>query len=70
MNWIVDLFTGTSIAHSILVYALVIACGVILGKMKILGVSLGTTFVLFVGILLGHYLLYRYAGGSRILLVV
>ena len=54
MNWIVDLFTGTSIAHSILVYALVIACGVILGKMKIFGVSLGTTFVLFVGILLGH----------------
>lgn len=54
MEWIVDLFTGGSIAHSILVYSLVIALGVILGKMKIFGISLGATFVLFVGILVGH----------------
>lgn len=54
MDWLVDLFTGTTIAHSILVYSLVIALGVILGKVKICGISLGTTFVLFVGILMGH----------------
>ncbi len=54
MDWIVDLFTGTSIAHAIMVYSLVIALGVILGKVKIFGVSLGATFVLFVGILMGH----------------
>ena len=54
MDWIVDLFTGGSVAHSILVYSLVIALGVMLGKVKFFGISLGTTFVLFVGILMGH----------------
>lgn len=54
MDWIVDLFTGGSVAHSILVYSLVIALGVVLGKVKFFGISLGTTFVLFVGILMGH----------------
>ena len=55
MDWIVDLFTGGSVAHSILVYSLVIALGVMLGKVKFFGISLGTTFVLFVGILMGHF---------------
>lgn len=55
MDWIVDLFTGGSVAHSILVYSLVIAFGVMLGKVKFFGISLGTTFVLFVGILMGHF---------------
>ena len=41
-------------AHTLLIYALVIALGVILGKVKIFGVSLGATFVLFCGILFGH----------------
>lgn len=45
---------NSSIAHAIFLYALVIAFGVILGKIKIFGVSLGVTFVLFVGILVGH----------------
>ena len=55
MEWFTDLFNGTSIAHSVLLYALVIAAGVLLGRVKIFGVSLGVTFVLFVGILLGHF---------------
>ena len=55
MNWLYDLITGNSIAHAILVYSFVIACGVILGKMKLKGISLGATFVLFVGILVGHF---------------
>ena len=50
MDWLVDLFTESSIAHDILVFALVIAMGVLLGKIKIFGISLGVTFVLFVGI--------------------
>ena len=55
MEWIVELFTGTSIAHTAFLYALVIAAGVLLGRIKIFGVSLGVTFVLFVGILMGHF---------------
>ena len=54
MNWLKDLFLGSSIAHTILIFALVIAAGIALGKIKIKGVSLGITFVLFVGIFAGH----------------
>ena len=55
MDWIVNLFTNTeSVAHLALLYAIVIAIGVYLGKLKIGGISLGVTFVLFAGILAGH----------------
>ena len=54
MNWLFDLFAGSTIAHALFVYSIVIAIGVILGKVKFLGISLGATFVLFVGILMGH----------------
>ena len=55
MDWLVKLFTTPdSVAHIALLYAVVIAVGVYLGKIKIGGVSLGVTFVLFVGILAGH----------------
>lgn len=55
MDWIVNLFTNTeSVAHITLLYAIVIAIGVYLGKIKIGGISLGVTFVLFAGILAGH----------------
>ena len=54
-HWLKDLFMTTdSVAHIVLLYAIVIAIGVYLGKIKILGVSLGVTFVLFAGILAGH----------------
>ncbi len=55
MDWIKELIFGSSIAHTAFLYSLVIAAGVLLGRVKILGVSLGVTFVLFVGILLGHF---------------
>lgn len=55
MNWFIDLMTGSSVAHAILVYSFVIAIGVILGKVKFFGISLGVTFVLFVGIAAGHF---------------
>ena len=55
MDWIINLFTNSeSVAHIALLYALVIAVGVLLGKMKIAGISLGVTFVLFAGIVAGH----------------
>ena len=54
-QWLNDLFTTTdSVAHIALLYAVVIAVGVYLGKIKIGGVSLGVTFVLFAGIVAGH----------------
>ena len=55
MDWIINLFTNTeSVAHIALLYAIVIAIGVYLGKIKIFGISLGVTFVLFASILAGH----------------
>ena len=54
MNWLTELFIGNSVAHTIFIYAIVIAIGVLLGKVKIFGISLGATFVLFCGILVGH----------------
>jgi putative transport protein len=57
MEWFVNLFTnGGSIAHIVLIYSFVITLGVLLGKIKIGGISLGVTFVLFVGIIAGHFL--------------
>ena len=55
MEWFTELLTGNSIAHAVLIYAFVIATGVMLGKIKIAGISLGVTFVLFMGILVGHF---------------
>ena len=55
MYWLQDLLTNpNSIAHIVALYAFVIAAGVLLGKIKVFGISLGVTFVLFVGILAGH----------------
>ena len=55
MDWLINLFTANdSVAHIVLLYAIVIAVGVYLGKIKFLGISLGVTFVLFAGILAGH----------------
>jgi putative transport protein len=54
LDWLISLFTEDGIAHTILLYAFVIAMGVMIGKVKFFGVSLGVTFVLFVGILVGH----------------
>ena len=55
MNWLINLFTTTdSVAHIALLYSVVIALGVYLGKIKIGGISLGVTIVLFAGIVAGH----------------
>ena len=56
MDWLQNLlFDENSIAHIVLLYSFVIAVGVLLGKIKFFGVSLGVTFVLFTGIVCGHF---------------
>ena len=56
MSWIENLlFAPESVAHTVLLYSFVIALGVYLGKQKFLGISLGVTFVLFIGLIAGHF---------------
>ena len=57
MDWITTLLLpgSTSVASTLVLYSFVIAAGIYIGKLKIAGVSLGVTFVLFVGILMGHF---------------
>jgi len=54
MNWIVKLFTDDTVAHAVLIYGLVIAIGIWLGKVKFFGISLGVTWVLFMGLLFSY----------------
>ncbi len=56
MDWLISLVAPSSqtLANTIMLYSFVIFTGIFLGKIKILGVSLGVTFVLFVGLLMGH----------------
>ena len=55
MNWFNELIFGTGIGHSVMLLSICIVCGILLGRIKIFGISLGITFVLFVGILMGHF---------------
>ncbi len=55
MNWIYELLAAESVAQTIIIYSFVIAVGVILGKIRVLNISLGITFVLFTGIAVGHF---------------
>lgn len=53
-DWLNDLFTKTSIAQSVIIYGLVIAIGIWMGRIKIAGISLGITWVLFAGLILSY----------------
>lgn len=57
MEWLFDLISPghTELASTLVLYSFVIAVGIFLGKLKIGGISLGVTFVLFVGIVMGHF---------------
>ena len=55
MEWLYTLFFGTGIAHAVLIFALVITIGILLGKVKIGGISLGVTWILFIGIIFSHF---------------
>ena len=50
-----DLFFGQGVTHTILLLALVIGIGIYLGRFKVKGVSLGSTWILFVGIIVSHF---------------
>ena len=55
MNWFESLCSDyLSTANTVLLYALIISIGVLLGKVKVRGISLGITWVLFVGLFAGH----------------
>lgn len=54
MQWLLDLFTKPSVAEQIVALSITAALGLMLGKIKIKGISLGGAGALFVGILLGH----------------
>ena len=60
-------FWGGGVSHSLLILALVISFGLILGKIKIRGVSLDLTWVLIIGIVC---LFYRLTGWSGLLFFV
>lgn len=55
MDWFIQLFTGHSAAHTVIILSLVIAMGVALGHVKLFGISLGIAGVLFSGLLFGHF---------------
>lgn len=55
MDWLINLFTSNSVAHSVLILGLTIAIGLLLGRIKFGSISLGITWVLFVGIVLSHF---------------
>jgi putative transport protein len=54
MNWLIKLITEQSIPQTVVVYGVVIAFGIWLGRIKIAGVSLGVTWILFLGLLLSY----------------
>lgn len=64
MDWFYELLTGHSVASSVLLLSFTIAVGIMLGRLKIFGISLGITWILFVGIVLGHFGLVPEAGIS------
>ena len=56
MEWLSNLLTASdSVGHIMLLYAVVISVGLYLGRLKVAGISLGVTFVLFAGIVAGHF---------------
>lgn len=57
MEWLINLIGPghTELASTLVLYSFVIVAGIFLGKLKIGGISLGVTFVLFVGIIMGHF---------------
>ena len=55
MNWFLELFTEHSIAQTVIIYGLVISIGIWLGRLKIFGIALGVTWVLFAGIIFSYF---------------
>ena len=55
MTWFTELFTNHTFIQAVMILSLISATGLALGKLRMSGVSLGVTFVFFVGIIAGHF---------------
>jgi putative transport protein len=55
MDFILDLFWGDSAAHTVFIISLTVFLGVLLGKIRVFGISAGIGGVLFSGLLIGHF---------------
>lgn len=55
MKWLDSLLFSDSVAHAILIISVVIALGILFGKIKVFGISLGVTWILFIGIIVSHF---------------
>ncbi len=54
MDWLQEILTNHTALQAVIVISIIIAVGLGLGKLRVMGVSLGVTFVFFIGILAGH----------------
>jgi putative transport protein len=54
MNWFVELLTQHGIAQTVIIYGLLIAIGITLGKVRVRGISLGVTWILFAGLAVSY----------------
>ena len=55
MNWLINIFTEQTFLQAVLIFSVICAVGLALGKVKIFGMSLGVTFVFFAGNIAGHF---------------
>ena len=55
MEWFTNLLFGSSVDHTILVFAIAIAFGILLGRINFKGISLGVTWILFLAIAMSHF---------------
>lgn len=55
MSWLFSLFNQDSVPHTLLIISLVVASGLVLGRLSIAGIQLGIAGVLFSGLLFGHF---------------
>lgn len=54
MDWLIELFTKHSVAQTVIIYGLLISIGIVLGRVKIFGTSLGVTWILFIGLIASY----------------
>lgn len=55
MSWLLSLFNQDSVPHTLLVISLVVASGLVLGRLSLAGIQLGIAGVLFSGLIFGHF---------------
>lgn len=54
MNWLLETILQPSMVQTVIILSLVASIGLVLGRIKFFGISLGITFVFFTGIVAGH----------------